>query len=83
MMRFEYEITSYPADAFREIVYFCSKDGSCNLESISSNQIERIQSLLNEHGGEGWELVHIAFGKDGILAFWKRMIKGNGELGER
>lgn len=81
MTLFEYEITSYPADAFKEVVYFCSSEGACNLEKIPSNQINRMQAILNEHGQEGWELVHVAFGKDGILAFWKRMIKDNGGRG--
>lgn len=75
MTQFEYEITSYPADAFKEVIYFCSSEGKCNMEKIPSNQITRIQTILNEHGQAGWELVHIAFGKDGILVFWKRMIK--------
>jgi hypothetical protein len=74
MSLFEYEITRHPAEAFREVVYFCSNDGSCNLEQISQDQIEKLESTLNERGKEGWELVQVSIGKNGILVFWKRSI---------
>jgi len=34
-----------------------------------------LTDILNNRGSEGWELVQIAFGKDGMMAFWKRRIK--------
>jgi hypothetical protein len=33
-----------------------------------------MESLLNEGGLLGWELVQASFGKEGILVFWKRQI---------
>jgi hypothetical protein len=30
--------------------------------------------LLNQRGDEGWELIEMFFGKDGIVVFWKRAI---------
>ncbi len=75
MELFEYRVTSHPAEAFREIVYFCSQEGRCDLEVIASDQIKKMESILNEGGREGWELVQAAFGKDGVLVFWKRLLK--------
>lgn len=74
MNRFEYQITSHPAEEFREIVYFCSAQGECNLQDISSDQTKMIESILNQRGKEGWEFIQATFGKGGILVFWKRMI---------
>ncbi len=69
---FEYRVTRHPAEAFRDIVYFCSREGDCNLEVIGSDQISKMENILNEGGRQGWELVQAAFGKDGVLVFWKR-----------
>ncbi|MEN6441294.1 MAG: DUF4177 domain-containing protein [Syntrophobacter sp.] len=71
---FEYRVTRHPAEAFREIVYFCSRDGSCDLEVISSDQIKKMENILNHEGRQGWELVQATFGKDGVLVFWKRQM---------
>jgi hypothetical protein len=73
MKTYEYEITSYPAESFKELVYFCSEAGVCALENVPSNQIERMRDILNERGSQGWELVQASFGKDGLMAFWKRL----------
>lgn len=72
MRRFEYEIASYPAERFAQLVYFCSDEGDCSLEQVPSSQMEVFQSLLNERGGEGWELVQGFFGSNGVLVIWKR-----------
>jgi hypothetical protein len=42
------------------------------MESIPVNQMEKMQEILNEGGKEGWELIQVAFGKDGFVIFWKR-----------
>jgi hypothetical protein len=34
-----------------------------------------METLLNERGLEGWELVQASFGKEGVLVFWKRQIE--------
>lgn len=75
MELFEYEITSHPAEAFKELIYFCSEDGRCNLEMVPAHQMMVLKGILNDKGRQGWELVQFAVGKDGILIFWKRMIK--------
>ncbi len=75
MELFEYRVTRHPAETFREIVYFCSQEGRCDLEVITSDQIKKMEKILNEGGREGWELVQAAFGKDGVLVFWKRLLE--------
>lgn len=77
MKRFEYEITRHSSDEFTEVVYFCSGDGRCNVEKIPVDQLERIETVLNQRGQKGWELVQVIFGKDGLVVFWRREIKEN------
>ncbi len=71
---FEYTITGYPAESLNQVVMFCSADGECSLSDVPRDQIGALENLLNERGREGWELVHIAIGSGGFLAFWKREV---------
>jgi hypothetical protein len=75
MKRFEYEITQHSADAFDRVVYFCSESGECSLEEVSKDQTRVLTDILNTRGEQGWELVQVSFGKDGIMAYWKRKVK--------
>ena len=75
MKHYEYEITRHPAEDFSHLTYFCSEAGECSLEEVPDQQISTLRAILNNKGSEGWELVQIGFGKDGIVAFWKR-VKG-------
>lgn len=74
MGSFEYRVTLHPVDAFREMILFCSHDGGCKVEMVASEQIRKMENLLNEGGLQGWELVQANFGKDGVLVFWKRQM---------
>jgi hypothetical protein len=76
MKGFEYEITKHPAEAFKQIIYFCTETGQCSLDEVPGDQIKIFAKILNEKGKQGWELVQIYFGKEGLMAFWKRKIKG-------
>lgn len=69
---FEYRVTQHPAELFREMVYFCSREGDCDLGVITPDQVKKMENILNEGGQQGWELVQASFGKDGVLFFWKR-----------
>jgi hypothetical protein len=71
-MKFEYEITRHSAEEFTQLVYFCSESGECNLEGVPEDQLGRLTDILNRRGSMGWELVQLTFGKDGVVAFWKR-----------
>jgi hypothetical protein len=72
MKRFEYRITMHSAESLKELVYFCSADGSCAMEQIPSDQIGKLEGLLNEQGELGWELAQASFGKGGLMIFWKK-----------
>jgi hypothetical protein len=56
------------------MILFCSRDGSCNVEMVASEQIRKMENLLKEGGLQGWELVQASFGKEGVLVFWKRQM---------
>ena len=75
MQKFEYQITKYPAATFKELVYFCSESGECTLEQVPPDQTEILNKILNEHGLQGWELIQLSFGEDGVMAFWKKKLK--------
>jgi len=79
MKGFEYEITKHPSEAFKQIIYFCTETGQCSLDEVPGDQTAILASMLNEKGKQGWELVQISFGKEGLMAFWKREIKGTRE----
>jgi hypothetical protein len=74
MKKFEYKITKHPAQAFTQLVYFCTEEGQCNVEQLPFDQLKAVENLLNERGSEGWEMVQVLFGKDGVVVFWKRTI---------
>jgi len=74
VVRFEYEITKHPAEEFSKLIYFCSAQGECALNELPLDQLKLLVKLLNQRGDEGWELIEIFFGKDGIVAFWKKAI---------
>ena len=79
MTRFEYEITRHSADTFNKVVYFCSKSGQCSIDEVSKDQTRILTDILNNRGKEGWELIQVSFGKDGVMAYWKRRIEGKGK----
>ena len=72
MKKFEYDITKHPASEFTHLVYFCTAQGECKFDQIPEGQTKVLGEILNERGAQGWELVHLAFGKDGLVCFWKR-----------
>jgi hypothetical protein len=72
MKRFEYQISKHAADAFSKLVYFCTDEGDCSFDQLPGDQLGMLGDLLNEKGAEGWELIQLSFGKDGMVAFWKR-----------
>ena len=74
MDTFEYELTRHGAEAFKTVVYFCSDTGDCGLEEVPFHEPQALVSLLNERGKMGWELIQLLFGKDGVIACWKRRV---------
>jgi hypothetical protein len=80
MDRYEYEISTHAADTFSRLVYFCSELGNCSLEEVPADEPQILVDLLNERGLEGWELIQLVFGKDGVMACWKRRIAAQGSF---
>jgi hypothetical protein len=74
MSQFEYQVTMHSSESFKELVYFCSQEGSCTVEEVSGDQKGKLENILNDHGKMGWELAHASFGKEGVLMFWKRIV---------
>jgi hypothetical protein len=75
MKQFEYQITQHPADAFKQVAFFCTESGDCSLNDVPADQADVLTGILNERGKQGWDLVQVSFGKDGVMAFWKRKAK--------
>ncbi len=75
MDRFEYEITRHDAKNFSQVVYFCSADGDCGMEEVPREEPNALAEMLNERGRQGWELVQLLFGRDGLMACWKRRVE--------
>ena len=50
------------------------KRASCELKEVPSEQIGKLEEILNEHGQRGWELAQATFGKQGMMIFWKKAI---------
>ena len=77
MKKFEYDITKHPSGEFQKVAYFCTAAGECGVDQLPVDQTGILKGILNQKGSLGWELVQLSFGKDGLLAFWKREISAN------
>ena len=73
MDKFEYEIVTYPAETFNKLVFFCSDRGQCGINEVPSKDTGMLKEVLNTRGEEGWELIQLSFGSDGVVSFWKRL----------
>ncbi|MBN2032817.1 MAG: hypothetical protein JW836_06030 [Deltaproteobacteria bacterium] len=74
MPRFEYEITKHPAEQFDRLVYFCTDRGECGVSELPPDQLGALGEIMNRKGVQGWELIQIFFGKDGVVMVWKRSL---------
>jgi len=74
MDRFEYEITRHSAELFKKLIYFCTEQGDCGIDEIPAQEPQVLVDILNERGLQGWELVQLTFGGDGVMAYWKRKL---------
>jgi hypothetical protein len=74
MKKFEYEITKHPSSEFKQLVYFCTDMGECNIDQLPADQLAVMEEILNSRGSGGWELIQMSFGEDGVIAFWKRSV---------
>ena len=74
MQKYEYKITKHPSAEFKQIVYFCSDNGECNFDQLPGDQLTILKDVLNREGSQGWELVQLSFGEDGVIVFWKKAV---------
>jgi hypothetical protein len=74
MSRFEYEITKHSAEEFSQLVYFCTDQGECSFRDLPPDQLSVFGQMMNQRGAEGWELIQVFFGKDGVVIFWKKAV---------
>ncbi len=74
MERFEYEISTHGGNTFTKLTYFCSEKGECSLEEVPAEEPQILVNLMNERGKQGWELIQLVFGRDGVMTFWKRRL---------
>lgn len=74
MDTFEYRITRHPSGEFKKLVYFCTEAGECKVNELPADQLGVMEEILNDRGSRGWEMVHLSFGEDGVVAFWKRRV---------
>lgn len=75
MKEFEYKITRHSAETFKDLIYYCTESGECTLEQVPHDQTETLQDILNTEGVTGWELIQVSFGRNGIMAFWKKELQ--------
>jgi hypothetical protein len=73
---FEYDLTRHGAENFSTMVYFCSDQGECGLGQVPLRESNALVELLNQRGKDGWELIQLIFGKEGVMACWKRRVVG-------
>jgi len=45
MKGFEYEITKHPAEAFKQIIYFCTETDPCSLNEVPVDHTESLRRL--------------------------------------
>jgi hypothetical protein len=84
-MKFEYAVKTFPireleeegivTDPRRNIVYACTADAGCEVQDIRVEQAEKLASLFNAMGQDGWELIQMFFHSSGIVSFWKRTME--------
>ena len=78
MKKYDYDITHHPVESLGRSDFVCSEDGACGPDA-DAERTDSLKEILNERGKLGWELVQLAFGRGGALAFWKReAVGGNG-----
>lgn len=74
MPRFEYEITKHPVEEFGHLVYFCTDQGECTIRDLPPDHLSLFGQMMNQRGAEGWEMIQVFFGKDGVVIFWKKAV---------
>jgi hypothetical protein len=56
-------------------VVYCDTEGACFFDDAPNPYVEAIVELLDERGGDGWELVQVVPRAQDIICFWRRGAK--------
>lgn len=77
MKVWEYQITRYELkNLMKEDIsgpaFYCDQKGQCILHDASKETADMIQSVFNDEGKKGWELVQFGYHLGEILCIWKR-----------
>jgi hypothetical protein len=51
---------------------YCDDKGTCFFDEGPNPLTMAVEEILNNMGGRGWELVHVAFKPDQMICFWKQ-----------
>ena len=62
---------------YRTILFELTKDGLLGDKYVDDEEMEK---TLNQMGGQGWELINVALLQDGVLAFLKQPVVGQGRV---
>jgi len=80
MATWEYNVTSHSIAELKKCevspekrkVFSCNETGSCMVNDVCTIGTSTLQSTLNEHGKEGWELIMTNYHHGELLCIWKR-----------
>ncbi len=51
---------------------YCDDKGACYFDEGPNPFTQAIEQVLDELGGQGWELVQVLFRPDQMICFWKQ-----------
>jgi hypothetical protein len=82
MKRWRYRVTVHTADDILALLaqpaeqvppmIYCDDQGACYFDSGPNPLTTAIETLLDQIGAEGWELVQLNFRPQQMIGFWKQ-----------
>ena len=79
MKQWEYQVTVHQLPespvASREGAIECDQKGQCFFNCPGREDIQWLEGLFREKGGQGWELIQSGYHEGGLLCIWKKEIE--------
>ncbi len=80
MANWEYKVTSHIIEELKQCedlpdkrkVFSCNESGSCMVNDVCTMGTSALESVLNEKGKDGWELIVTNYHHGELLCIWKR-----------
>jgi len=80
MANWEYKVTSHIIEELKKCeeqsekraVFSCNESGSCMVNDVCTMGTSALESVLNENGKEGWELIETNYHHGELLCIWKK-----------